>query len=150
MPFLKILFISACCLLAGAACLGAAMSGPAFIFAAPFVALFGWFYMVPIYVFVLIVWELYGSHWAGWRHRIVLMLWCGAVGCAFMLLLGVRGPESGWLWGYGVGGFVSGALGAYLVTVMKREPVQQDAAPDSVPPITEGSVSGTREPPSGT
>ena len=61
MSALKLLFISACCLLTGSACLGAFMSGPAFIFAAPIVALFGWFYIVPIFVFVTIVGTVWKS-----------------------------------------------------------------------------------------
>jgi len=129
MSALKIMFISVCCLLVGAACLGAFMSGPAFILAAPIVALFGWFYILPIAIFVMVVWSLYGSHWGSWRHRIILMLCCAVVGSVFMLIFGVRAPEPGWLPGYGVGGFLGGALGAYLVTVMKQEMAQPgDAA----------------------
>jgi hypothetical protein len=44
----------------------------------------------------------------------------------FMLDFGARGPEPGWLRGYGVGGFMAGALEAWLVTVMKREMAQPD------------------------
>ena len=143
MSALKLLFISACCLLTGSACLGAFMSGPAFIFAAPIVALFGWFYIVPIFVFVTIVWALYGSHWASCPHRVVLMLCCAAVGSGFMLIFGARGPEPGWLRGYGVGGFIAGALGAYLVTVMKRETAQD--APQNGGPATPLGNSGATE-----
>lgn len=60
----------------------------------------------------------------------ILMLCCAVVGSAFMLILGVRGPEPGWLRGYGVGGFIGGALGARLVTVMKREMGQPGVTPN--------------------
>ncbi len=126
---MKIMFISACCLLVGAACLGAFMSGPWFIFAAPIVALFGWFYLLPIGIFVAVVWALYGSYWASWRARAILMLCCAVVGAGFMLVFGARGPEPGWLRGYFVGGFLGGALGGYLVTVLKREKSQLLSSP---------------------
>jgi hypothetical protein len=116
------------------------MSGPSFIFAAPIVALFGWFYLLPIGVFVAVVWALYGSHWAARRHRVVLMLCCAVVGAGFMLVCGVRGPEPGWLRGYLVGGFLGGALGGYLVTILKREKAQPGAAPNGGPatPVGKG------------
>ena len=61
----------------------------------------------------------------------------------FMLDFGARGPEPGWLRGYGVGGFIAGALGAYLVTVMKRETAQD--APQNGGPATPLGNSGATE-----
>jgi hypothetical protein len=100
MSALKILFISACCLLAGAACLFAFVAGPLpienpifyAVLAPVVVALLGWFYLIPIFVFVGIVWKLYGSHWASWRQRVVLMICCAILGSAFMLIFGFKGP----------------------------------------------------------
>ena len=165
MSALKILFISACCLLAGAACLFAFVAGPLpienpifyAVLAPVVVALLGWFYLIPIFVFVGIVWKLYGSHWASWRQRVVLMICCAILGSAFMLIFGFKGPvftdgaggtEPGFVWGYGVGGFIGGALGAYLVTILKREIAQPCAAPNGGPATPVGNSEVTEGPPS--
>ncbi len=165
MSALKILFISACCLLAGAACLFAFVAGPLpienpifyAVLAPVVVALLGWFYLIPIFVFVGIVWKLYGSHWASWRQRVVLMICCAILGSAFMLIFGFKGPvftdgaggtEPGFVWGYGVGGFIGGALGAYLVTILKREMAQPGVAPNGGPATPVGNSEVTEGPPS--
>ncbi len=165
MSALKISFISACCLLAGAACLFAFVAGPLpienpifyAVLAPVVVALLGWFYLIPIFVFVGIVWKLYGSHWASWRQRVVLMICCAILGSAFMLIFGFKGPvftdgaggtEPGFVWGYGVGGFIGGALGAYLVTILKREMAQPGVAPNGGPATPVGNSEVTEGPPS--
>ena len=68
----------------------------------------------------------------------------------FMLDFGARGPEPGWLRGYGVGGFMAGALEAWLVTVMKREMAQPDALLRNGGPAPPLDSSGATEGPPST
>lgn len=134
MTVLKITAISLAALLIGAACLGASLFGPLHVLAAPLLALFGWFYLPPIAVAVTVVWGVYDAFFLTCRHRVCLLLAAGVIGSAGMALLGVRGPEPGWLRGYGTGGFLGGLLSAYLVTVLHPARAHRGTVPHGLPP----------------
>ena len=121
MAFLKILFITVCCLLAGAVVFCIVMSGPVSVWAAPIVALFGLVYAVPVFVVIAVLWALYGQPWNSLRARIILCLCTACVGGCFMLVFGVRDQGAHpWFYADLLGGCTGGAMGAYLVTKLKR------------------------------
>ena len=53
-------------------------------------------------------------------QQATLILISGFLGSCLMSLIGVRGPEVGWLWGYGIGGFLAGGTCAVLTIYSKR------------------------------
>ena len=123
MAAFKIMLISVCCLLVGAGCLAGVMSGPAYVLAAPIVALFGWFFIVPIFILVSVMWALYSPRMVAVPWRIIFITSGCLTGCGVMFLValsGMRGPEPGWLYGYLIGGSLAGAVSCYLITVLKK------------------------------
>jgi len=121
MAFLKILFITLCCLVAGSAMFCLVMSGPTSVLMTPIVAVFGLIYAVPVFVVIAVIWLLYGQPWNSMRARLILCLCTACVGGCFMLVFGVR--DQGihpWVYANLLGGGTGGALGAFLVTKLKR------------------------------
>jgi hypothetical protein len=136
MVALTLLFISVCCLIVGAAGVSLVISGPASILFAPLFAVFGWFYLLPIYALVSVLWLL---HW----HRNVLVVWrmlfvfIGAVvGGGLVALLGMLAshPDPNMYDGLILGGILAGGTGNFLITVLKGRMAEPAAPPNSRSP----------------
>ncbi|MBE7504419.1 MAG: hypothetical protein HS113_29835 [Verrucomicrobiales bacterium] len=151
MTTLKILFISCCCLLLGAAGLAAVMEGPSGVLAAPLVALFGWFFIVPIFLLVSLMWLIYGRWMLTTSRSVIFVLGGALIGAGVMFLVarsGMRGPEPDWLDGYLLGGSVAGGVACLMIAVLKRHIAEPDAAPNGGPATQLGNSGVTEGPPS--
>ncbi len=123
MTVIKILLISGCCLLVGTAGLAGFMGGPEDVLAAPLLAVFGWFFIVPIFVVMSLMWALYTQRLSTVPLRILFVTSGCLIGAGFMYLValsGMRGPEPSWLYGYLLGGGLGGGVSCFLITVLKR------------------------------
>jgi hypothetical protein len=125
MPTLfAILMISGGALLLGATILGAFVNGVWGAVGAPLLALFGWFYMVPIIAFVSAFWFLtsFRPALSVGAPRILLTIGAAIIGGAFMSFFGVK--EQGRIFhdtvAYVTGGAVSGAAAVWCVTLFNQ------------------------------
>ena len=86
MAAFKILLISFCGLIAGAAGICAVISGPGSILFAPLFGVFGSFYLVPIYLLVALMWGLYRLRLAVMPWRLLFILFGPVLGGGRMML----------------------------------------------------------------
>jgi hypothetical protein len=117
---LIIVAISVIGFLVGAAVLFGVVSGPLAVLAAPVLAVFGWFYLLPVVVCVTVLWAMNRPR-TTWSYHSWLFVAAGALGGGLLMLaIGVRGPEPIWLIGYLTGGCVGGGVCAAMVVALKN------------------------------
>lgn len=117
--FASVFMISVCGLVVGASILSGFLGGPVGVLGGPILAVFGWFYLPLIMLCVAALRAAHHPGWNAWRAT-AFVVGAGCVGSGLMLLVGVRGPETDWLWGYGIGGFLAGVTCAALTVRFKR------------------------------
>ncbi len=117
---IKIIIISALCMIAGTMVLGTVVGGLAGLAGSWALLFFGWFYILPITIFVTCVWAIWDKNWTAFK-KLVMASCVGIAGGILMILIGMKGPEIIWTWGYFVGGSVSGVLCCFFVTQLKQE-----------------------------
>lgn len=120
MTFLSILFITACCILAGSVAFCVVMNGPASVIGAPIVALFGLFYLLPVYIAITVAWLLYDCLRGSTYARAVLYLCLCLAGGCLMFIFG-PGDQGALRWTLAnvLGGCTGGLVGAYMITKLK-------------------------------
>jgi hypothetical protein len=146
MAALMILLISVCCLIAGAAGICVVISGPESILFAPLFAVFGWFYLFPIYMLVALMWVVY-------RRRVTRMPWPllfvaggAAVGCGLMAIVGLGAKDLQMHDGIVLGGIFAGGVANLMIALLKPLSAEPGAPPNGGPATQLGS-SGVREGP---
>ncbi len=116
---LSVVAISVCGLVVGACTLSGFIAGPLGILGGPVFALFGWFYLPVIVLCVAVLHFVYNPSWST-LPRAAFVLAASLLGSGLMLLIGARGPEVQWLWGYGVGGFLAAGTCSLLTIFSSR------------------------------
>jgi len=121
MTILTIIAISVVGLLVGAAVLFGIVCGPLAVFASPFLAIFGWFYIFPIVLCVGLIWAVYQPQRnRPYEARLVVAASC--VGASILMMaIGVRGHEPIWLLAYSIGGLVAGGTCGTMVVLLKKQ-----------------------------
>jgi len=148
MAALKILLISFCGLIAGAAGICAVISGPASILFAPLFAVFGWFYLVPIYLLIALMWGLYRLRLAAMPWRLLFILFGPALGGGLMALQGAfqftSARDLPMHDGMVLGGILAGGVSTLMITLIKSQPAEPGASPNGGPasPLGNSGVSG--------
>ena len=100
------------------------MSGLVYALAAPLVAIFGWFFLLPVFVLASLARAIWRSDaFARVRHRLLFFLGGGcSVGAVVMGIIAAcgiaRGPEPAWAWAFPCTGATSGFIACYLVTLL--------------------------------
>jgi len=137
MSALKILSISGCCLIAGAAGICLVTTSPTSLLFAPLFAVFGWFYLFPICALVALMWGVY-------RVRFTALPWC----LLFILLGAVLGGGLMALDaaiqfnaardlplhdGLVLGGILAGGTSNLMITLMKRSYAEPATAGNAIP-----------------
>lgn len=134
MAALKMLFISFCCLVVGAAGICAVISGPESILFAPLFAIFGWFYIFPIYLLVALMWGLYRFRFTAMPLRLLFVLFGGALGGGAMALQGAlqfaNAKDLPMHDGMLLGGILAGLTSNLMITLMKTHNAEPCAAPN--------------------
>jgi hypothetical protein len=116
----------------GAMVLGIFTAGPIGVFAAPILALFGWFYLFPIAVFVSAGMAIAAHPVFQNRAGAGLFVLAGAmVGALFMAVFGVKeiGNVVRYTIAYAVGGGLSGGTVAGLIVWLRRMPERDRPTP---------------------
>jgi hypothetical protein len=117
--------LSLVALILGATVLGIFISGPIGVFAGPVLAIFGWFYFVPIAILVSIALAVVEHPLFHRGAGSCLFVLSGAsIGAALMAMFGVKEQGSVVLWTIAevVGGGVSGGTVAGLIIWLRRFP----------------------------
>ena len=127
-----ILGLSLVALVLGATVLGVFTLGPIGVFAGPVLAIFGWFYLVPIALFVSLASTIVERPFFHRGAGACLFVLSGSLaGGLFMAFFGVK--EEGSLVrdtiAYAVGGGASGAIVASLIVWLRRLPEQDRPDP---------------------
>jgi hypothetical protein len=120
MAALTILLISVCGLIAGAAGFCVVLSGPVSIPFAPVFAVFGWYYLFPIYALVALMWLLYGRRLRRMPWPVLFVLSGAAVGGALMALRGMGARDLPMHDGMILGGVLGGGASNLMITVLKH------------------------------
>jgi hypothetical protein len=121
----KIALISVVGLIVGASVLSGFFVGPLAIVGGPIFAVFGWFYLVPIFICVSLLWFSYNPSWRP-QAKTLFVIGGTSGACLLMLAIGIRGPESEWFWGYLSGGVVAGCVCSSMVVGMKSKGHRND------------------------
>jgi hypothetical protein len=123
MAALKILFISFCCLIVGSAGVCATISGPDSILFAPLFAVFGWFYLVPIYLLVALMWGLYRFRLRVLPWRVLFIISGSVLGGILMglqsVIQGTNAKDLPMHEGLLLGGILAGGVASLMVTLIK-------------------------------
>jgi hypothetical protein len=126
--------LSLVALLLGATILGIFTLGPIGLFSGPLLAIFGWFYLVPIAVLVSIASAIVERPFFQRGAGACLFVLSGAlVGAVFVAVFGTKevGSVARWTVAYAVGGGVSGGTVSGLIVWLRRLPRPDDPAPPS-------------------
>lgn len=147
MTALKILFISLCCLVCGAAGICLTHGGPASILGAPVLALFGWYFLCPIYLLVALMWLFYLPRLTAMPWRILFVLGGAMVGGGVIAIWGSNAKDSLMYEGMVLGGILAGGLSNLLITLLKSHAVEPSASPNGGPVAPLGNAGVTQGPP---
>ena len=120
MVALKILFISLCSLVVGAAGVCAAASAPAPLGFVLLLGVVGWFYFFPICLLVALMWLLYLRRFAARLWRLLFVLVGAAGGGGLMALQDAILTDWGMSNGMVLGGVLAGGCANLLITVFKN------------------------------
>jgi hypothetical protein len=146
MAALKILFISVCCLIAGAAGVSIVISGPASLPFSLLFAVFGWFYLFPLYVLVALMWLCCAGRIARMPWSMLFVLGGAALGGALMALLGEGARDMQTHDGLVLGGILAGGLSNLMVVLLK--PPRADLGANGGPGAPLADSVGGEGPPS--
>ena len=147
MRVLKILFISVCTLIAGAAGVCAVLSGLESIVMAPVFAVFGWYYIFPIFVLVAFMWLLCVGRFARMPWSVLFVIFGAALGGGLMALAGRSAKDLQMHDGMVLGGILAGAISNLMITVL-RDRAEPVTAPNGGPATPLGNSGVTEGPPS--
>jgi hypothetical protein len=148
MAALKILFISVCCLMIGSAGVCAIISGPESILFAPLFAVFGWFYLVPIYLLAAVMWGLYRLGMRAIQWCVLFILSGAVLGGVLMALQGTNAKDLPMREGMLLGGILAGGICNLMITLMKTHPAEPGASPNGGPAERLGNLGVGGGPPS--
>jgi len=119
MTFLKLLLISVGCLLVGSAGTCAVISGIETIPFAPLFAVFGWFYLFPIFGLVAAMWAIYTKRFQTPLFRVLYISSGLIVGGGLVALLGLHSQGDQMFYGLLLGGILAGGFATYMITILK-------------------------------
>jgi hypothetical protein len=148
MASLIILLISGCCLITGAAGICVVISGPESIFFAPLFAVFGWFYLFPIYLLVALMWLLYVRRIARMPWSILFVVGGAALGGGLMVLISASSKNLQMHDGMVLGGVLAGGVSNLMVALLKHPWAELGTSPNGGPARPIGSPGALGGPPS--
>ncbi|HWQ90227.1 MAG TPA: hypothetical protein VN673_01055 [Clostridia bacterium] len=143
-----ILLISVCCLIAGAAGICVVTSGPESILFAPLFAIFGWFYLVPIYMLVALMWLVYRRRAARLPWPLLFVVGGAAVGGGLIALLGLGATDLAMHDGMVLGGILAGGVSNLMIALLKPLCAELGAAPNGGPAVSLADSGAPEGPPS--
>jgi hypothetical protein len=146
MRALNILFISVCALIAGAAGVCAVLSGLQSIVMAPVFAVFGWYYIFPIFVLVAVMWLCVGR-FARMPWSVLFVVFGAALGGGLMAFVGRSANDLQMHDGMVLGGLLAGAISNLMIIVL-RDRAEPVTAPNGGPAPPLGNSGVTEGPPS--
>ncbi|MGC3957591.1 MAG: hypothetical protein QM813_06410 [Verrucomicrobiota bacterium] len=120
MTLLKLLLISVGCLLLGLAATCGVISGIESIPFAPLFAVFGWFYIFPIFGLVAVMWAIYTRRFQPPLFRALYILSGLILGGGAMAVLGLHNQGDQMFYGLLLGGILAGGFATSMITLLKR------------------------------
>ena len=120
MTFLKLLLISVGCLLLGSAAACGVISGIESIPFAPLFAVFGWFYIFPIFALVATMWAIYSIRFQTPVFRALYILSGLIIGGGVVAFLGLHSQGDQMFYGLLLGGILAGGFATSMITILKR------------------------------
>jgi hypothetical protein len=118
---LKIICISLASFLFGAAVFFGYTVGLSAMLLSPLLAVFGWFYLAPVVLFVAVLWVTYNPDRKAIWYRALAVALCMVVGGGFMAICGVGSSDSDWRLGYSLAGALAGGVASASVSLLKKK-----------------------------